>query len=155
MQSTTLEAVFDEMEKIAASKGQAGYMQSRSGRRSMRVSTLMAKGAPDITEPDQTAQDPEADPGTPANPEDESGEKMAADDLKTKALGGFASARPYVASAFKAGVPAALLGGVMGGPRAAKVMGAVGAGLGVTNEALENWAEKNKRKAVARKILEK
>ena len=160
----TLEGVFDELEKIAASKREAGYMQARSGRRPIRAHNLIGRdstprsSAPNITFPDQVTQDPETEPANQPLADSEEDDaalgKTAAEDAKTKALEGFATARPYVAQAVKAGVPAAVLGGIMGGKRTAKVLGAIGAGAGVTNEALQQWAEKHKRKAIAKKLLE-
>jgi len=56
----------------------------------------------------------------------------------------------------KAGIPAAFFMKTMvpSSAGAARTAGLVGAGLGMGNEYLERWAEKNKRKAVAKKILQ-
>ena len=150
----------DEMEKICASLMSAGYMQSRRGTRPYRVSTLLGReSSPSLTEPNSLTQNPEND--RPVPPQAEGGEDdgsasigKTAESKKEKALGAFASARPYVAEGVKAGVPAALLGNIYGGTRGAKIFGAIGTTGGVVNQALKDWAEKNKRKRVARRILE-
>jgi hypothetical protein len=79
-------------------------------------------------------------------------EKLA-EGKKEKVIGGFAAARPYVAEAFKAGVPAAVLGNIMSGQRLGRVMGVGGAGLGIANTYLRQWAEKNKRHKAAKQLL--
>lgn len=60
-----------------------------------------------------------------------------------KAMRGFVNARPYAAEAFKAGVPAAVMGNLMLGPKAAKVFGLTGAALGATNVALKQWEKRH------------
>lgn len=62
-------------------------------------------------------------------------------------------ARPYAAGAFKAGVPAGFFGGILGGPKLARIFGITGAGLGAANEYLRQWARKHKRLKAAREIL--
>ena len=44
---------FDEFEKIAVSTRMSSFMQSRSGRRPLRASTLLAKPHPFKTPPDE------------------------------------------------------------------------------------------------------
>lgn len=162
MQESVIAGLLDELEKISASTQMAGYMQSRRGTRPYRVSTLLAKdqARPHVSEPNLLVQNPENDQAQPAEPD--TGEEDAQSlgkiagklsESNEKALGAFAKARPYVSSAAQSAVPAALLGGVYGGKRTAKVFGTVGAGAGVLNQALKNWAEKNKRKRVAKEIL--
>lgn len=157
MQKAALIGFFDEMQKMAASKGMAGYMQSRRGTRPYRVSTLLQR-----EQPEQATHNPEMDQPDPPENAAESGEggggavkmaKVLSKERKEKAIGAFAKARPYVAGGFTAGVPAALLGGVLGGKKTAKTLGVLGAAAGVTNEALKDWAEKHKRKRVAKEIL--
>jgi hypothetical protein len=174
MQVEILEGVFDELGKIAARKGQAGFMQSRRGTRPHRVANLLSRDtAPNVSthqhplsKADSVAQDPEKEQPPPAATVDgEESEKSAEKkwkERKTQALSAFAKARPYAVSGIKAGVPAAVLGGIMGagkegarGSRAAKIFGALGAGAGMANQAIKDWAEKNKRKAVAKEILAK
>ena len=162
MKDVTILGFVDELEKISASKGMASYMQTRRGTRPIRVDTLLSKENRDSVAQDTDLEQP--DPPTSANEESEGGgdgdggavkmAKVFTKERKEKAIGAFAKARPYVAGGFTAGVPAALLGGVMGGKKTAKTLGIIGAAAGVTNEALKDWAEKNKRKRVARKILE-
>lgn len=164
MQVQVLEGLFDELEKISARRNIAGYMQTRSGRRPIRASTLLAKPqlAPDSSsgpnpsvEPD--AVEAQAEPAVEGTGEMEGDEKIAkilTKEHKEKALEGFAAARPYVASTVKGAVPGALLGGVLGGSRAAKIGAGIGGTLSLTNEALRNWAEKHKRRAVAKRLLE-
>lgn len=86
--------------------------------------------------------------------------KLAASDdgLKQRALEGFVKARPYVSAGLKAGVPAAVMGKLLvgegkAGTRAGQVLGVLGAGAGVTDEALEQWARRNKRRREAKTIL--
>lgn len=161
MQESVIAGFLDELEKIGASTQMAGYLQSRRGTRPYRVSTLLNKDTkPNITEPNLLVQNPENDQPAPAEPD--TGEDDAQSlgkiagrlsERKQKAMEGFAKVRPYVASGVKAGLPAAVLGNIYGGKRTAKVFGAVGAGAGVLNEALQNWAEKNKRRRVAKELL--
>lgn len=162
MQTGTIAGLLDELEKISISKQMAGYMQSRRGIRPYRVDTLLSRGRarPDVTDPDLLTYNPDSERHPPAEPdtgeeESQSMGKMAGklSESKQKALGAFAKARPYVAAGVKSGVPAAVLGNVYGGSRAAKIFGAIGAGAGVLNKSLKDWAEKNKRTQVAKQIL--
>ena len=136
-------------------------MQSRKGTRPYRVGTLLnrERAAVDQSTPNLLVQNPENDQPLPAEPDtgdEESMGKSAArlSERKEKALSAFAKARPYVAEGVAAGVPAAVLGNIYGGKRTAKIFGAVGTGAGVLNRSLKDWAEKNKRKRVARELLE-
>jgi hypothetical protein len=164
MQITLLAGIFDELEKIGASTQMAGYMQSRRGTRPYRVSTLLSRDSrPNLTNPDSVAQNPELDQPPPAQPaSDEEGEpalgKTASETMKERALTGFAKARPYVAEGVKGALPAALFGKIMAGEgpkgsHTARVMGVLGAAAGITNRALKDWAERHKRREVAKKIL--
>lgn len=156
----TIASFLDELEKIGASKQIAGYMQLRSGTRPYRVSTLLNKSDSSITEPISITQNPGDERPDPAVPDDDF-DKAATfnkSEIKERSLEGFAKARPYVASAFKAAIPAALVGKFMAGEgsrgsKAARIGAITGAGLGIVNKALEDWAQKHKRKAVAKKIL--
>ena len=166
MQRQTLESVFDELEKIGASMRSAGYMQSRRGTRSLRVDTLLNRGAqqdtPTTSSVEQDMQAPEVDQPEPAQvAQDDAGEgtsvgKVASKSKSDKALEAFSEVRPYAVSGLKAGIPAAFFMKTMvpSSAGAARTAGLVGAGLGMGNEYLERWAEKNKRKAVAKKILQ-
>jgi hypothetical protein len=162
MRLQILAGMLEELEKIGASRGQAGYMQSRRGTRPYRVDTLLGKqNQPGYVEPNTVTQNPEQDqPNAPELAHDEGdgdvalGKTAAPSDPKERVMHGFASARPYVASGVTAGVPSALLGNVFGGKRGARIGGVLGATAGATNEYLRQWAEKNRRKAVAKKLLE-
>lgn len=159
MQLHQLAGLIDELEKIGVSMRNAGFMQSRRGIRPIRVDTLVGRESR-ITEPEQVAQDPELDQPAPpqmANDSDEGdpavGKTASSKGTKEKAMRSFVAARPYLSSAAKAAVPAAMLGGVYGGPRSAKLFGAIGATGGLVNQALKDWAQTHKRKDVAKDIL--
>ena len=158
--------MFDELEKIGARMRSAGYMQSRSGVRPIRVDTLLNRGVQSQETELATAQPPETDQPMPAEPAGETAAeeapvgKLASADatLSEKTMSGVAKARPYVVSGIKAGIPAAIFGKIMAGEgakgsHAARIAGIAGAGLGVANEAMKQWAEKHKQKALAKKIL--
>jgi len=140
----------DELEKIAASRVAAPFMQRREGIRPIRVHNLLGR--------DTVTQDPEMEPAEPPEADqavDGGAEKTAREKpFKEKALETFAKARPYVASGVKAGLPMAAIGNLTVGRKTGIVAGTVGTAAGVVNEALKQWAEKNKRKSVAKKILE-
>jgi hypothetical protein len=156
MDPLILSAMFDELEKIGASYRSAGYMQARSGVRPIRAHNLANKG---FVEQESVTQAPDAE--QPQAPELETGDsddlgkeaKVNAEDAKSKALEGYAKARPYIISGVKGAVPAALLGGVLGGKKGSKVFGAVGAAAGVTDRALRSWAEENRRNRAAKALL--
>jgi hypothetical protein len=151
--------MFDELEKIGASMREAGFMQSRRGTRPYRVDTLVNRQSK-ITEPNTVSQSPELEqPPEPevARDEDEGDPavgKTAQAEGAERAIRGFAEARPYVVGGLKAGVPIAVLGNIVGGRRTGAIAGGVGTGAGVLNEYLKQWAQKHKRKAVAKKLLE-
>lgn len=157
MQFYKLAGFLDELEKMGASYRNAGYLQSRRGIRPIRVDTLINRTS-SVTEPEQVAQNPELDqPPAAMASEEDSGEASigkTAGEKTEKAMHGFVRARPYASSALGAAVPAALLGGIYGGPRAAKTFGTVGGVLGLANQGLKDWAKAHKRKGVAKAILE-
>lgn len=167
MQYQKLAALFDEVEKIGASWRQAGYMQSRRGIRPLRVDTLLSKSSSDVDNFSDNASPAEAEPPSASyatdEPDDGSaiGKAASAEEpRREKVMKGFAQARPYVVGGIKAGVPAALFGKIMAGEgpagsKAARIAGVTGAGLGVANEYMKQWAEKNKRKDVAKRLLER
>ena len=171
MKSHTIAAFLDELEKIGGRMQSAGYMQSRRGTRPYRVDTLLSRSAqssPD-PEPSQDVQAPEMDQPMPAEPAGTDGAepqeaavgKLASAQerpLSEKAMEGMSKARPYVVGGIKAGIPSAffakaLVGEGAKGSHAARIAGITGAGLGVANEYMKRWAEKNKQKALAKKIL--
>lgn len=166
MQDIIFAAFFDEMEKIAASYRIAGHLKARSGIRPIRAATLLAKDSALAAQQHQGPSHTDAGPGQGelagegahapqlGPTETAEGEKMAASERTERVVGGFARARPYAVSAIEGAVPTALVGSMLFGPRAGKIGAGLGAGLGVTNQVLKDWAEKHKRKAVARKFLE-
>jgi hypothetical protein len=151
MNIKVLEAIFDELEKVGASARSAGYMQSRQGVRPIRVHNLVDKTNRTLT------SDPELEPPAPMSSNDDEDQeigKTAAKPVGEKVMEGFAEARPYVVGAAKGAVPAAVLGGIFGKRRATKIIPSViGAGLGAADVGIKDWAERHKRKAVAKKIL--
>lgn len=167
MKPITIAGFFDELDKLGARRETANWMQSRSGIRPIRVQTLLDKERP-IEDSGSDSLRPEvvesaADSTGVAEESMTGGEQgtgevgkaaaLISKERKGQALHGFARARPYVSGAVKAGVPAAVLGSIYGGKRTAKLLGAVGAAAGATNEALKGWAEKNKRRSAARALL--
>lgn len=168
MQFPEIAAFFDELEKIGARMQSAGFMQSRRGTRPYRVDTLLGRTAAPAMESQQEPPPPQdgPEPGEDQHTDPEvAGEgdmgKMAVsleDERVERAIGGFASARPYVAGAIAAGGPAAFITKTLMGEhpkamRAAQIAGAAGLGVGAANTALKRWAEKHKEKELAKKIL--
>lgn len=170
MQVQVLSGLFDELEKVAVRRGQANFMQTRAGRRPIRASTLLSKPSPvpnssDGTNPSVEPDAPmaETEPAVEGTNDGDVGEKVAkilTKERKEKALEGFAKIRPYVVAGAKGAVPGALIGKVLfeGGKgrlagHAGRTLGVLGGSLGVANEALQNWAEKHKRRSVAKKLL--
>jgi hypothetical protein len=128
-------AFVEEMEKISASLRLSQFSKIRRGKTPIRIANALKK----------------APPIPPAGGRVQGMLKKAS--AKQKALEGTVTARPYISSAVTAAVPAAMLGTIYGGPRMGKAFGAVGASLGVGNQALKDWAERNKRKQISKKIL--
>lgn len=173
MKSHTIAAFLDELEKIGGRMQSAGYMQTRRGTRPYRVDTLLGRSSQPSQpvqppEPVQDARAPEVDQPLPAEPvtadgaepqEAAVGKLAAAEPTMTeKAMAGMSQARPYVVGGIKAAIPAAFFAKIMAGEgakgsHAARVAGLAGAGLGVANEYMKQWAEKNKRQELAKKIL--
>lgn len=152
-------ALFDELEKLAVSSEVSPFMQSRKGRRPIRVAKLIAL---------ERHRNSPADEETTGAFEHEMGSGMMDDKLgedrtlKERAMHGFVRARPYAAAAAQSGIPAALAGKFLfeGGSgrlagHAARTFGLIGAGAGITNEALKQWAIKNRRRKEAKQILGK
>jgi len=168
------------LEKRAASTAAAPYLQLRTGRRPIRAHTLLKNESkaylPEKPNPQQIKAGVETH--SPMDVEHEFGQgigegtmyKGAAGKEKKpiseRALGGFVKARPYVVGGVKTGLPAGLFAKMLlpespkgrVGTVAKRIgpMGAVliGAGLGVTNEALKAWAKKRKKKTrLAKQLL--
>jgi hypothetical protein len=154
--------MIDELEKIGVSMRHAGFMQARRGTRPYRVDTLLGK-QPGYVEPNTVTQAPELDqpPPSQAAQEEDEGDpavgktaQVLSPETAEKAMQGFATARPYAVGALQAGVPAAVLGNIVGGRKLGIIGGIGGAGLGSVNEYLKQWAQKNRRQAVAKRLLE-
>jgi hypothetical protein len=165
MRDAFLIGFFDEMQKMAASKGMAGYMQSRRGTRPYRVSTLLQRDQMP-TQPNLVTQNPEMDQPEPAQNVEETedgdgGAVKMAESAQDKAVDVFVKAKPYLKATAAGAVPGALLGSALGGMgtpagrHAGRVGAVIGGGLGVANRALSDWAEKHKRTRLAKKILKK
>ena len=132
-----------------------------------RLSPGRESASPSTSEPSSGTVPPETE--IPPQPQMEAGGeadgepvigKLAARErpLRERVTEKAYQARPYVVSGIKAGVPAALFGKIMvgegaKGSHAARIAGLTGAGLGIANEAMQRWAEQNRRRALARKIL--
>lgn len=177
-----LEAFADEMLKIAGCKKLSPFMQSRRGRRPIRVEKALQKvtaylpskvapGDPVKTKSDPKEveamsgrEDPEVEHGQGIADGYEKVGKVLTRERKEKAIGAFARVRPYVASGVKAGVPAAVMTKMLlgeggsdvakkRGSRIVRTVGLLGAGAGMANRALKEWAARHKRKGVAKEIL--
>lgn len=130
-----IQSFVEEMEKISASMRLSQFSKIRRGKTPIRIANVLRK----------------VPPIPPAEGYVRGMLKKAS--TKQKALEGTVAARPYVSSAVTAAVPAAMLGTLYGGPRMGKAFGAIGASMGLGNQALKDWAEKNKRKQISKKIL--
>jgi hypothetical protein len=134
MNDLFLQSFFDEMEKIAASSRAAKFNKSRKGVRPIGVTKILEKES-------SFAPGEEGHVG---------GMLKKAEKDHHPVMERFVAARPYVSSAVKAALPTATLGALYGGPthgaKAARVMGAIGASLGLANEGIKSWAEGHKRK---------
>lgn len=82
-----------------------------------------------------------------------------AGERKDKAIGAAAQARPWIKSGVKGAIPAAIAANLLlpfeGGAKRGLVAGAgiLGAGLGMGDRALKQWAKKHKGRKVAKEIL--
>jgi len=87
-------------------------------------------------------------------------EKIAEESTKERIIGGAAKASPWVSSAVKGAIPAAVSANFLIPLEAGKVknrlvagLGALGAGAGVAHRYLREWAQKHKRHKAAKEIL--
>ena len=160
-------ALLDELEKLGVARGISHFMQTRTGRRPISVGTLMKKETAYL--PDAKKSEQKQDSEKAEDLETESGQgfadKVAAVQKKRKdqAIGAAASARPWIKSGIKGAIPAAVAANFLIPAteqpwlrRKAKIVAgvtAMGAGLGVADKALKDWAERNKRSRVAKQIL--
>ena len=162
-----LNAFTDELQKIAVSTGNSDFMQTRKGRRPIRVQTLLARNSQDESS-DESASDIEHEAGPGMQGEDVKVGSVRAEkreDRKNRTIRGFVRARPYVKSAITGGIPLAVAAKMLlpevslnaGRLRRALSPGRVGfivgATGGVADKYLRDWAEKNKRKQISKEIL--
>lgn len=158
-------AFFDEFEKIAVSKKDSPFMQSRAGRRPIRAENLLRRES-------ETSQSLHAPPSVVAEEsatEHEYGDGMAEklgerkkEPLKIKAIRTAVEARPWVSSGVKGAIPAAIVSnflipatsqkGLKYKSRIVSGAAALGAAAGVGDKALKEWAKKNPRTLVAREL---
>jgi len=128
----------DELAKIATGRKEVTYVQSRQGRRPISVATLLKK---------------EREAGTLSR---KTMQKLAEGDKKRieRTVESFAAVRPYardaVLAAGRAGIAAKLL---LDRPAVTRAGIAIGGVAGITNRALKDWAEANKRNSAAKKLL--
>lgn len=155
-----LQSFFNELEKIALSKKDAPFMQSRSGRRPIRAQKLLEKqmsfGRDELG---VQAADYEHEHG--GGMEDKLGEDRTKK-YKRKAIRGAVEARPWVSSGVKGAIPAAVAAnflipatserGMKYKSRIVAGVGALGAAAGVADRALKRWAKKNPRSAAAKQL---
>jgi hypothetical protein len=86
-------------------------------------------------------------------------EKIAKNEAKEKAMEGAAKARPWVSSAVKGAVPAAVAANFLlpfegkAKSRLVATIGALGGAAGLTDRYLKRWARKHKRRKAAKEIL--
>jgi len=75
------------------------------------------------------------------------------EDLGTRTMRRFVKARPYVAGAIKGGLPAALVAKTLiDKPWVNRAALLGGAGLGLANEAIQQWSKKNPRARLSEEI---
>jgi len=158
----SLPAFFEELEKIGVSKRDSFFMQTRSGRRPIRAHKLLEKET-------SFSRPPESDSEVSSENEHEYGEGMQeklgaeqADSIKHKAMRSAVSARPWVGSAIKGAIPAAVAANFLipaSTPETLKRksrivagIGELGAGWGITDRALKDWAKRHPRTDVARAL---
>ena len=154
------------LEKRAVAKNMSHFTQTRTGRRSIRVGTLLKKETAYLPTAQQGERNQDAEKSEDLEIEGGRGmeEKLgSASERKEKAIGAAASARPWIKAGIKGAVPASIAASLMipaskepwvaRKNRIVAGIGAIGAGAGVADKALKDWAERNKRKAVAKQIL--
>jgi len=120
-----------EMEKAAAAVRAAGYMQSRKKIRPIRVSTLVKKverrRVADVVK------------------------KAAQDSFKEGALQAYVKSAPYVKASLTAAIPAALATKLItGSGPATKIIGTGAVAAGLVDRGIKDWAEKHKRRRLAK-----
>lgn len=154
------------LEKRAVAKSVSHFTQTRTGRRPISVGTLLKKETAYLPTSQQGERNQDAEKSEDLEIEGGRGmeEKLGSvSEKKEKAIGAAASARPWIKSGVTAAIPAAVAANFLIPAskepwlsRKGKIVagvGALGAGAGIADRALKDWAEKNKRKAIAKQIL--
>jgi hypothetical protein len=157
-----LPAFFEELEKIGVSKRDSSFMQSRKGRRPIRAGKLLEKETafkrPPKEEDDNATSDHEIEHGGGME------EKLGADkdSPQRKAIRAGVAARPWVSSAVKGAIPAAVAANFLIPATSEKAMkhksrivagmGALGAAAGLTDRALKRWARKHPKTEAAKSL---
>ncbi len=156
-----LPSFFEELEKLGVSKRESSFMQARKNRRPIRVHTLLKKE----TAFSGSTGDDTGDAGNSAENEREYGggmeEKLGArkERLDKKAIRAGVAARPWISSAVKAAVPAAVAANFLIPASKSKALqnksrvvagiGVLGAGAGIADRALKRWARRHPRSKAA------
>jgi len=157
-----LQSFFEELEKLGVSKRDSSFMQSRKGRRPIRVGRVLEKETafkrPPKEAEEESDKDHEIEHGNGME------EKSAAikDSTKRKVIGGAVESRPWVSSAVKAAVPSALTANFLIPATSERAMkyksrivagaGLLGAAAGATDLALKRWAKRHPRTEAARAL---
>lgn len=153
-------AFFDEFEKLAISKKDSPFMQSRAGRRPIRAHNLLKKET-SFTSPSEMAGGAD---GIEREYGGDMSEKLGAkkDSFKKKVMHTAVTARPWVSDAVKGAIPAAVAANFLIPAYEGKALkhksrvisgvAALGAGAGIADRALKGWAKKNPRSSVAREL---
>jgi hypothetical protein len=165
-----LPAFFEELEKLGVSKRGAPFMQSRAGRRPIRAQKLLEKDNAFSRPPTEGGGGDDSASGYEHEYGGGMAEKVGSvvppekrkETLQTKAIRSAVGARPWVSSAVKGAIPAAVAAnfllpassqqGLKYKSRIVAGIGALGAGAGVADRALKIWAAKNPRAEVAKQL---
>lgn len=158
-----LPSFLDELVKIAVSKRDASFMQTRSGRRPIRAHKLLEKETAFKRPP--KVDDYDAGSGHEYEYGSGMSEKLGesqSDKAKQTMMRGAVAARPWVSSAVKGAIPAAVAANFLipttselATKRKGRVVagiGALGALAGVADRALKDWAQKHPRSELATKL---
>jgi len=158
-----LPAFFEEFEKIAVSKRDASFMQTRQGRRPIRVHKLLENeaGSSRLPEDSDVASNYEHELG--GGMEDKLGADKETWTRKKRraeqgAIRAAVAVRPWLSSGFKAALPAAvsthwiLPGSIKNKSRIVTGMGILGGAAGVTDRALKNWSARHPNTEMAKEL---
>jgi hypothetical protein len=159
-------AFFNEIEKLGVGKTLSHFTQLRGGRRPISVGTLLQKETAYLPNSSQAEKNQDAEKAEDLEVEGGAGfaEKMAAaKERREKAIGAAATARPWIKSGIKGAIPAAVAANFLIPAteqpwlrRKSKAVAAttlIGAGLGVADKALQDWAARHKRTSLGKEIL--